>query len=219
MGQPWRARVDAVVVGGGFGGMYMLYKLPGFPCRASRLAMASAAPGTGTPARCTYTWSEGLQKEWRWTEKYAAQAEILAYANHVADRFDLRPMIAFETRVLAAHFDEAADRWRVTTDQGDELMASSWSWCLSTPRKPPIPGVDDFAGPTYHTGAWPHEGVDHRPAVIGSMRPAQSIPQIAKQAAQVTVFQRTAHYSAPANNTPLTDKDIEDFWKMYPESP
>jgi len=232
---PLAGEVDAVVVGGGFGGMYMLYKL-----REAGFSVQGFEAGDGVGgtwywnrypgARCdvpslfySYTWSEELQKEWRWTEKYAAQPEILAYANHVADKFDLRPMIAFETRVLAAHFDEAADRWRVTTDRGDALMARfvvMATGCLSTPRKPPIPGVDDFAGPTYHTGAWPHEGVDftgQRVAVIGTGSSGiQSIPQIARQADHVTVFQRTANYSVPANNTPLTDKDIEDFWKMYP---
>src|SRR6202020_1351498 len=144
-------------------------------------------------------------------------------ANHVADRFDLRRMIAFETRVLSAAFDEAADRWRIVTDRGDEVSAR-WlvmaTGCLSPPRAPAIPGVERFAGATYHTGAWPHEGVDfagQRVAVIGTGSSGiQSIPQIAKQAAHVTVFQRTANYSVPANNTPLTDKDIEDFWKMYP---
>src|SRR5580658_2333775 len=227
--------VDAVVIGAGFGGMYMLHKLRELGVSVQGFEAGDGVGGTWywnryPGARCdvpslyySYTWSEELQREWRWTEKYAAQPEILAYANHVADRFDLRPMIAFETRVLAAHFDEAADRWRVTTDRGDALMARfvvMATGCLSTPRKPPIPGVDDFAGPTYHTGAWPHEGVDFtgkRVAVIGTGSSGiQSIPQIAAQAAHVTVFQRTANYSVPANNTPLSDKDIADFWKMYP---
>jgi cyclohexanone monooxygenase len=233
--KPLAGEIDAVVVGAGFGGMYMLVKLreAGF----SVVGFEAGKDVGGTwywnrypGARCdvpslfySYTWSQALQKEWRWTEKYAAQPEILRYANHVADRFDLRPLIAFETRVVAAHFDAAADRWRVTTDRGDELLAR-WlimaTGCLSTPRKPPIPGVESFAGPTYHTGAWPHEGVDFtglRIGVIGTGSSGiQSIPQFAKQAAHVTVFQRTANYSVPANNTPLTEKDIEDFWKMYP---
>jgi cyclohexanone monooxygenase len=125
--------------------------------------------------------------------------------------------------VLSATFDEAADRWSVVTDRGDELSAR-WlimaTGCLSTPRAPAIPGVETFAGETYHTGAWPHEGVDFTGktvAVIGTGSSGiQSIPQIAKQAAHVTVFQRTANFSVPANNTLLTEKDIEDFWQMYP---
>ncbi len=230
-----RGEIDAVVVGGGFGGMYMLHKLREAGVSVQGFEAGADVGGTWywnryPGARCdvpslfySYTWSEELQREWRWTEKYAAQPEILAYAKHVADRFDLRPMIAFETRVLSAHFDEATDRWTVTTDRGDALMARfvvMATGCLSTPRKPPIPGVDDFAGPTYHTGAWPHEGVDFtgkRVAVIGTGSSGiQSIPQIAKQASRVTVFQRTANFSVPANNTPLTDKDLEDFRNIYP---
>jgi len=232
---PKSGRIDAVVVGAGFGGMYMLHKLRELGVSVQGFEAGDGVGGTWywnryPGARCdvpslfySYTWDDALQKEWRWTEKYAAQPEILAYANHVADRFDLRPLIAFETKVLSAHFDEATDRWTVTTDRGDQLSAR-WlimaTGCLSTPRAPAIPGVERFAGETYHTGAWPHEGVDFTGktvAVIGTGSSAiQSIPQIAKQAAHLTVFQRTANYSVPANNTPLTDKDIDDFWKMYP---
>ena len=232
---PIGGEVDAVVVGAGFGGMYMLHRL-----RELGLSIQAVEAGDGVGgtwywnrypgARCdvpslfySYTWDEDLQREWRWTEKYAAQPEILAYANHVADRHELRPLIAFETRVISAEFDEAADRWTVRTDRGDALRARFLimaTGCLSTPRAPPIPGVESFAGPTYHTGAWPHEGVDftgQRIAVIGTGSSGiQSIPQFARQADHVTVFQRTANYSVPANNTPLSDKDIEDFWKMYP---
>jgi cyclohexanone monooxygenase len=227
--------VDAAVVGAGFGGMYMLHRLRELGLSIQGFEAGDDVGGTWywnryPGARCdvpslfySYTWDEGLQKDWRWTEKYAAQPEILAYANHVADRFDLRPLIAFETRVTSTEFDAAADRWTVVTDRGDKVSARFLimaTGCLSTPRAPPIPGVESFAGPTYHTGAWPRAGVDFsglRVAVIGTGSSGiQSIPQIAKAAAHVTVFQRTANYSVPANNTPLTDKDIDDFWKMYP---
>ena len=136
---------------------------------------------------------------------------------------DLRPLIAFETRVLSATFDEGADRWRVVTDRGDTsppaglVMATG---CLSTLARR-IPGVDSFveAGPST-PGAWPHEGVDFAGktvAVIGTGSSGiQSIPQIAAQAEHVTVFQRTPNFSVPANNTPLTDADIEAFWAIYP---
>ena len=233
--EPIRREIDAVVVGAGFGGMYMLHRLRELGLSVQGFEAGENVGGTWywnryPGARCdvpslfySYTWDEGLQKAWRWTEKYAAQPEILAYANHVADRHDLRPLIAFETRVTSTEFDEAADRWTVVTDRGDEVRAR-WlimaTGCLSTPRAPPIPGVESFKGPTYHTGAWPHEGVDftgQRVGVIGTGSSGiQSIPQIAKEAAHVTVFQRTANYSVPANNTKLSDKDIEDFWKMYP---
>ena len=230
------AEVDAIVVGAGFGGMYQLYKLRELGLNVQGFEAGAGVGGTWywnryPGARCdipslfySYTWSEELQSEWRWTEKYAAQPEILRYANHVADKFVLRPLIAFNTRVLTATFDEAANLWRVTTDRGDTMAARYLvmaSGCLSTPRKPPIPGVDDFAGPTYHTGAWPHEGVDfsgQRVAVIGTGSSGiQSIPQIAAQADQVTVFQRTPNFSIPARNTPLTDADLEAFKAMYPQ--
>jgi len=215
--------------------MYMLHRLRALGLSAQGFEAGDGVGGTWywnryPGARCdvpslfySYTFDEGLQKTWRWSEKYAAQPEILAYANHVADRFDLRPLIAFETRVLSAHFDEAADRWQVTTNRGDELCAR-WlimaTGCLSTPRAPAIPGVDSYAGETYHTGAWPHEGVDFsgkRVAVIGTGSSGiQSIPQIAAQAQSVTVFQRTPNFSIPARNTPLTEADIETFWQNYP---
>ncbi|HEY2737115.1 MAG TPA: NAD(P)/FAD-dependent oxidoreductase, partial [Thermoanaerobaculia bacterium] len=218
--------VDAVVVGAGFGGMYMLLKLRELGVSVQGFEAGTDVGGTWywnryPGARCdvpslfySYTFSEALQKDWRWSEKYAAQPEILRYAGHVADRFDLRPLIAFETRVLSATFDEGADRWRIVTDRGDPVSAR-WvvmaAGCLSTPRAPAIPGVESFAGPTYHTGAWPHEGVDFtgkRVAVVGTGSSGiQSIPIIASQAEQVTVFQRTPNFSVPANNRPLTDAE------------
>jgi cyclohexanone monooxygenase len=233
---PVHGAVDAVVVGAGFGGMYMLHKLRELGVSVQGFEAGDDVGGTWywnryPGARCdvpslyySYTWSEELQTEWRWTEKYAAQPEILRYANHVADRFDLRPLIAFETRVLSATFDDAANRWLVVTDRGDEVSAR-WliaaTGCLSTPRAPAIPGVDTFKGATYHTGGWPHEGVDfsgQRVAVIGTGSSGiQSIPQIAAQAEHVTVFQRTPNFSIPARNTPLTDDDLEAFRQMYPD--
>ncbi len=227
--------VDAIVIGAGFGGMYMLHKLRELGVTLQGFEAGDDVGGTWywnryPGARCdipslfySYTWSEELRDEWRWTEKYAAQPEILRYASHVADKFALRPLIAFETRVLTATFDEAADRWRVTTDRGD-VMSARWlitaTGCLSTPRAPAIPGVSRFEGATYHTGAWPHEGVDfsgQRVAVIGTGSSGiQSIPEIAAQADQVTVFQRTPNFSIPARNTPLTEHDIAQFKEMYP---
>jgi cyclohexanone monooxygenase len=231
---PIGGEIDAVVVGAGFGGLFMLHKLRELGVSAQGFEAGTDVGGTWywnryPGARCdipslfySYTWSEDLRADWKWTEKYAAQPEILAYAKHVADRFDLRPMIAFETRVLSAHFDEAADRWRVVTDRGDQLMAR-WlvlaTGCLSTPKAPAIPGVESFQGETYHTGAWPHEGVDFTGKTVGVIGTGssgiQSIPQIAAQADQVTVFQRTANYSIPARNTPLTDKDYHVFRKGF----
>ena len=228
------AEVDAVVVGAGFGGLYMLHKLRQEGFSVQGFEAGGDVGGTWywnryPGARCdipslfySYKWSDELQRGWRWTEKYAAQPEILAYAQHVADRFDLRSMIAFETRVLSATFDEAADRWAVVTDRGDEVSAR-WvimaTGCLSTPRAPAIPGVERFAGATYHTGAWPHEGVDftgQRVGVIGTGSSGiQSIPIIAEQAERLTVFQRTPNFSVPARNARLTERDVAAFWKGY----
>src|SRR5205085_10457966 len=146
---------------------------------------------------------------------YAAQPEILRYANHVADRFDLRRDIAFNTRVAALTFDEAGNRWRIETGDGGELSAAHCvmaTGCLSVPNKPKLKGMDRFAGPTYHTGTWPHEDVDftgRRVGMIGTGSSAvQSIPIIAQQAAHLTVFQRTPSYAVPARNAPL-DPDLE----------
>ena len=228
--------VDAVVVGAGFGGMYMLHRLREQGFSAQGFEAGADVGGTWywnryPGARCdvpslyySYTWSEDLQKTWRWSEKYAAQPEILRYANHVADRFDLRGLIAFETRVVSARFDAAADRWRIVTDRGDEVSAR-WlimaTGCLSSPRAPAIPGAGTFTGEVHHTGAWPHEGVDFagkRVGVIGTGSSGiQSIPEIARAAEHVTVFQRTPNFSIPARNTPLTDADVEAFWKAYPD--
>ncbi len=158
--------IDAVVIGAGFGGMYMLHKLRELGVNAQGFEAGDNVGGTWywnryPGARCdvpslfySYTFSDELRDEWRWTEKYAAQPEILRYANHVADKFDLRPLIVFETRVLTATFDETADRWQLTTDRGD-TVSCRWlitaTGCLSTPRAPAIPGVETFAGATYHT--------------------------------------------------------------------
>ena len=182
-----------------------------------RPAGASAAPGTGTaiPARAATSRAcsirsrsrEELDQQWDWSEKYAPQPEILSYANHVADRFDLRRHILFDTRVTAATFDESEKCWRIETDRGDKVSAKFCIMavgCLSAANHVPFKGREDFQGPIYHTGEWPHEGVDFtglRVGVIGTGSSAiQSIPIIAQQAAALTVFQRTATYSVPAWN-------------------
>jgi cyclohexanone monooxygenase len=225
-----RSEIDAVVVGAGFGGMYMLHKLRELGLSAQGFDKAGDVGGTWywnryPGCRCdipslaySYSWSDELLREWTWTEKYATQPEVLAYARFVADKYDLRPLIAFETAVLSATFDEDDNRWTVTTDRGDRVRARYLimaTGCLSMPRAPDIKGADTFAGPTYHTGRWPHEGVDFagkRVAVIGTGSSGiQSIPVIAAEAEHVTVFQRTPNFSVPANNRPLTD-DERQAW-------
>jgi cyclohexanone monooxygenase len=218
---------DAVVVGAGFAGLYALHRLRGLGLSARVYEAGRGVGGTWywnryPGARCdvesmdySYSFSDELQQEWCWAERYASQPEILQYINHVADRFDLRRDIQLETRVTAAVFDEATSRWAIETDRGDRVSARFCvmaTGCLSDAQVPDIKGRETFAGAWYHTGKWPHEGVDftgRRVGVIGTGSSAiQSIPIIAKQAAHLFVFQRTPNYSVPARNAPL-DADYE----------
>ncbi len=227
---------DAVVIGAGFAGLYMLHRLrqKGFSAR-----IFEAGKGVGGTwywnrypgARCdvesvqySYQFSPELEQEWEWTERYATQPEILRYANHVADRFDLRRDIRFETRVTKATFDEGTNTWAVETDRGDRVRARflvSAMGCLSSPNTPKIGGLADFKGPTYHTGNWPHEGVDFTGKTVGVIGTGssaiQSIPIIARQASHLTVFQRTANYTIPAHNAPLDPKYAREVKATYPE--
>ena len=228
--------VDVVVVGAGFGGLYALHRLRdlGFTVRA----IEAGADVGGTwywnrypGARCdvesvdySYSFDAELEQEWDWTERYAPQPEILAYLNHVADRYDLRRDILFDTRVDSAHFDEEAQRWTLRTDDGRAISAR-WcvmaTGCLSTPNLPDYPGVDRYAGRILHTARWPHDGVDftgQRVGVIGTGSSAiQAVPLIAEQAAELIVFQRTANFSVPANNHPLDDGYLQDVKARYPQ--
>ena len=227
---------DVVVVGAGFAGLYMLYRLRGAGF-STRVFEAGAGVG-GTwywnrypGARCdvesmeySYSFSDELQREWEWTERYAGQPEILRYANHVAHRFDLKRDITFDTRVTAATFDETACRWEVETDRGDTVQASFLvvaTGCLSSANLPEFEGRDSFAGETYHTGRWPHEGVDFtgkRVGIVGTGSSAiQAIPIIASEAKQLTVFQRTPNYSIPARNTAIDPDEVREIKAEYPE--
>jgi cyclohexanone monooxygenase len=227
---------DVVVVGAGFAGMYMLHRLREQGMTAHVYEQGSGVGGTWywnryPGARCdvesmqySYSFSEELQQEWDWSERYAPQAEILAYANHVADRFNLRPDIQFDTRVERAEFDERANTWSVTTSDGKTVTAKFVvlaTGCLSNARKPDINGLDSFKGKVYHTGHWPHEPVDftgQRVAVIGTGSSGiQSVPVIAEQASQLTVFQRTANFSIPARNAVLTEEERNWFRQNYPQ--
>jgi cyclohexanone monooxygenase len=214
--------LDAVIVGAGFAGLAMLHQLRerGFSARV--LERGSGLGGTWywnryPGARCdvesmeySYQFSDALQQEWSWSERYAAQPEILRYLEHVADRFDLRRDIALDTRVDAAVYDEDAGCWTLETQRGDRIRARFCimaTGCLSSAHTPRFPGLESFEGALYHTGAWPHTPVDFRGlrvGVIGTGSSAvQSIPLIAEQAAALFVFQRTATYTVPAHNHPL----------------
>ena len=227
--------VDAVVVGAGFGGLYALHCLRQMGFSALCFEAGDGVGGTWywnryPGARCdvesmqySYSFSEELDQEWTWSEKYSPQPEILAYANHVADRFDLRRDIRFETRVVAATFDEARSLWTVETDRGDRVEARFVMMavgCLSAANKPPFEGMEDFKGPIYHTGEWPKEGVDftgQRVAVIGTGASAiQSIPLIAAEAKALTVFQRTPSYTVPAYNAKLDPDYVARVKADYP---
>ena len=218
-------QIDVLVVGAGFAGMYMLHRLRGLGVSAQVVEAGSDVGGTWywnryPGARCdvpsveySYSFSAELQQDWDWSEVMAGQPEILDYANHVAERFDLRRDIQFNTRVTAAHYSEDTRRWTVTTDAGDVFDAHYCvmaTGCLSMPNTPDIEGAADFAGDVYHTGQWPHEGVDFSEVAVGIIGTGssgiQAIPVIAEDAKHLTVFQRTPNYTMPAHNRTMTDE-------------
>lgn len=224
---------DAVVIGAGFSGLYLNYRLRDTLGLDVEVFEAGSDVG-GTwywnrypGARCDsesymycFAFDKELMQEWEWSGKYPEQPEILSYLNHVADRFDLRSNMRFETRVKAAHFDEESRRWNVETDRGDRVRCKyliTGIGCLSTGQIPDFAGRERFTGEAHHTGAWPHEGVDFtgkRVAVIGTGSSGiQSIPVIARQAEHVHVFQRTPQYMIPARHATV-DKTVLDEIKQ-----
>lgn len=229
------ARYDAIIIGAGISGMYQLLSL-----RRLGLSVQVFEAGTGVGGTWYWnrypgarfdseSWSYGygfdkdLLAEWEWSENFAAQPETLRYLNHVADRFDLRRDISFNSRVKAAHYDQSANLWRVTMEDGrraDARILVSAVGPLSAPVKPNYAGMDDFAGESCHTGLWPHEPVDFtgkRVAVIGTgATGVQLIQEVAKSAARLTVFQRTPNWCAPLNNTPI---DAEQQQRLKRELP
>ncbi|MBM2614602.1 NAD(P)/FAD-dependent oxidoreductase [Actinoplanes sp. LDG1-06] len=226
--------VDAVIVGAGFSGMYLLHKL-----RQQNLTAVVFEAGTGVGgtwywnrypgARVdveslaySYSFSEDLEQEYPWEERYPTQPEILKYANHVADRFDLRKDIVFRTRVTGATWNDENRTWLVRTEHEDTVHARFLimaTGCLSSPKLPEIPGIENFQGTSYQTSRWPHEQIDftgQRVGIIGTgSSGVQSIPVIAETAADLTVFQRTPSYSLPARNRRLRDDEIADMRANY----
>ena len=216
-----RSEVDVVVVGAGFSGLYLLHRLRDLGLSARVIEAGDDVGGTWywnryPGARCdipttdyAYSFDPELEAEWTWSEKYATQPEILAYLRHVADRYDLRSDITFSTPIQSAVWDEPAARWRLRTEQGEEISCRYYimaTGCLSLPKVVDIDGAERFRGEVYFTSRWPHQGVDFtgkRVAVIGTGSSGiQSIPLIAAQSAQLTVFQRTPNFSIPAHNGP-----------------
>lgn len=228
-------RLDVLVVGAGFAGLYMLHAL-----RERGFAVKAVEAGSGVGgtwywnrypgARCdipsieySYSFSPGLERDWRWSERYAAQPEIRDYLEHVADRFDLKRDIVFDTRVTAATWDEGAGLWRIETDSGADLVAQHVvlaTGALSAPKTPDLPGLDTFAGAILHTAQW-DDTVDlagKDVALFGTGSSGiQAVAEIAKIARSLTVFQRTPSFAVPAGNRPLAQEEVDAVAPRLPE--
>lgn len=226
--------VDAVVIGAGFAGLYMIHRL-----RAAGLGVRAFEAGSGVGgtwywnrypgARCdsesihySYSFDSALEQEWTWSERFATQAEILRYLDHVADRFDLRRSITFDAPVARCIFDEARSLWAIETARGERTTARFLITAvgnMSQPRAPDLPGLSDFAGDVYHTGYWPHEPVAFAGKRVGlfgtGSSGVQSIPVIAQEAGHLTVFQRTPCFTVPARNAPLSAERVAEVKASY----
>jgi len=231
-----KPQCDVAIVGAGFAGLYLLHRCRQLGLNARVWETGKGVGGTWywnryPGARCdiesmqySYQFDDDLQQQWDWTERYASQPEILDYAEHVAERFQLRDGIDFEHRVASAHYDEEDANWNLATASGETLSARLCvmaTGCLSKPNWPSVDGFDDFNGDVHHTALWPHDDVDFsgkRVAVIGTGSSAiQSIPRIAAEAEQLTVFQRTPNYSVPAQNQPMDPSYAAGIKKQYSE--
>lgn len=227
-----KADLDVVIVGAGFAGLHMLHRVRQLGLSARVLEAGAGIGGTWfwnryPGARCdvesleySYSFSEELQQDWTWSERYAGQPEILRYLNHVADRFGLHRDIQLNARVTEAHFNEGTGRWTLMTETGLEFSARYCvmaTGCLSAARVPEIEGLESFGGSWYHTGAWPPEGVDLTGRRVGCIGTGSSgiqvIPILAQQASHLVVFQRTPAFAVPARNTPL-DPLVQQCWKQ-----
>ncbi len=226
--------LDVIVVGAGFAGMYAIHRFRELGLQVRVFEAGGDVGGTWywnryPGARCdvpsleySFGFSEALEQEWDWPEVFSAQPDILRYANHIADKFDLRKDITFDTRVIAVTFDEERNLWDVETDTGEThtapfcVMATG---CLSVPNKPSIPGADTFAGRELHTGLWPHEEVDltgQRVGIIGTgSSGVQAIPELAREAETLIVFQRTPVYTVPANRKAMRGAVQQEFKDNY----
>jgi len=232
---PAGRELDVAIVGGGLGGLYAIHRLRGMGLEVRAYEAGSGVGGTWfwnryPGARCdvesleySYSFSDELQQDWKWPERYGNQPEILQYINHVADRFDLRRDVQLNTRIVSALFDQTTGLWTLCTDKGEEVRAR---YCvmaagnLSTPRVPDFKGIGQFKGKWYHSGLWPHDGVDFtglRVGVVGTgSSGVQMIPLIAKQAKHLHVFQRTANFSLPARNGPMEPERESRHKADYP---
>lgn len=227
---------DAVIIGAGFSGLYMLYRLRklGLRCRLYDSAGGVGGtwfwnryPGCGSDIESleySYSFSEELQQDWNWSTRYASQVELEQYANHVVDRFDLRKDIQLDTKVQSVVWDDPSQKWSLTLGAGDTIVARFCvmaTGLLSAPKPIEIKGYEKFKGEIIHTSRWPYEAPSFegkRVAVIGAgSSGVQSIPFIAREAAHLEVFQRTPNYVVPLRNGPLTKDYVERVKSMYPE--
>ena len=231
-----KINLDVLIVGTGFAGMYMLYRMKRLGLSVLAIEAASDVGGTWywnryPGARCdvesveySYSFSEELQQEWEWSNRYSDQPEILEYANHVADRFDLRADIKFETKVTSAHYNSDSKSWDVETDMGDFYSARFCvmaTGTLSAPNAPNFEGLDTFKGDWYMTSKWPHESLDFSDKKVGIIGTGstgiQAIPVVAEESKHLTVFQRTPQFTIPANNRQLDSDEIKNIKDNYTE--
>lgn len=225
---------DVTVVGAGYSGLYLIHRLREMGLSVQVLEAGSDVGGTWywnryPGARCdsdsvhySYSFDKQLEQEWTWSERFSPQPEILKYLQHVADRHDLRRHIAFDQRVQQAAFDDDTNMWTVTTEAGETLRSRFLvmaTGCLSAPNTPRIAGAEDFAGAVYHTGKWPHEPVSFKGRTVGIIGTGssaiQSIPEVAREAAHLYVFQRTPNFSVPARNAKLTEDYVAEVKENY----
>lgn len=227
--------LDLIIVGAGFAGIYALHKFRKLGMKVRILEAGSGVGGVWywnryPGARCdvesidySYSFDEALQQDWTWSEKYAAQPEIRAYLEHVVDRFDLRSDIQLDTWVETVRFDNETERWTALTAEGERFVATYVIMAtgpLSAPIKPSIPGLDNFEGPIYYTSSWPDQKVDFagkRVGLIGTgSSGVQTTPVVAAEADHLYVFQRSANYSVPARNAPLSAERMAEVKTNYP---
>ncbi|MFK7976344.1 MAG: flavin-containing monooxygenase [Halioglobus sp.] len=227
-------RVDIIIIGAGFSGMYAIHRL-----RNYNVVCLEAGAGVGgtwywnrypgarvdiESVEYSYGFDEALQQEWKWPEYFSAQPDLERYANHVADRFDLREKIRFSTTVEKLQFDEDENEWQVQTSNGGHLVSRyvvAATGSLSAPNMPPWPGRESFKGEIYHTARWPDEGVDFTGKRVGFVGTGstgiQAMPIIAEQADELLVFQRTPAFCMPSSNRPLDEAHERDWKDNYPE--
>lgn len=225
---------DALIIGAGFSGLYQLYSLKKQGLSVKVIEAGSGVGGTWywnryPGARCdsesftySYTFSKELFKEWEWTERYPGHAEVVKYLNYVADKFCLKKDIYFEKKVISAHYNN--NKWKVKTDSLEEFESKyliTAVGCLSSKNIPNFNGSDSFLGESYHTSDWPHYEVDFTNKRVGQIGTGstgiQTAPEIAKKSKHLTIFQRSANYSVPASNYPLSPEFKKYIKENYEE--